>query len=80
MNVRHRFHTNCGVLSAFSGPLSVLETSSDESKELYFRIMEICLYQSCAGFLQSFDILLVSHYTAAHSGNCLSSYLLSWLI
>ena len=59
-------HTNCGVLSAFSVPLSFLETSSDEIKELHFRIMEILLYQSCAELLLSFEILLVRHTTWQH--------------
>jgi hypothetical protein len=66
VDVRHRFHTNCGVLSEFSGPLSVLETSSDEIKELHFQIMEICLYQSCAEFILGFEILLVSHTARQH--------------
>ena len=66
MNVRHCLHTNCGVLSACSGPLSVLETSSDEIKELHFRIMEIFLYQSCAEFLLSYEILLASHTARQH--------------
>jgi hypothetical protein len=87
VNVRHCVHTNCGVLSAFSGPLSVLETSSDEIKELHFRIMEIFLYQSCTELLLSFEILLVSRTTRQHVPDTvrlrmytLPTYLLTYLL
>ena len=40
--------------------------SGGEIKGLQFRIMEICLYQSCAEFLPSCEILPVSHTTRQH--------------